>query len=276
MAFSVGSRVAVNILTVDVEDWQQSTLDHNLPISERALRNTHRLLDILAEFVVHGTFFVQTLVAQRYPDLVRRVAAEGHEIASHGHSHVPLFKLRPADFAEDLRCSLEILQKLSPYPVRGYRAPDFSIRHDTLWALDILREQGIRYSSSIYPFAGHRYGMLGTGLQPHQIIDGLVEVPLSVVRLAGRNWPVAGGGYLRLLPYWTTRWAIRRINAEGRAAVVYVHPYELDEQEMQRFRGRIPWRLYLSQSLNRHQTESKLRSLLRDFGFAPVREVIAV
>lgn len=266
----------INILTVDVEDWQQSTLDYTLPISERALENTHRLLDILAESSVHGTFFVQALVAEKYPELVQRVATEGHEIASHSHGHVPLFKLAPADFADDLRHSLEILKGLSPYPVQGYRAPDFSIRHDTLWALHILREQGIRYSSSIYPFQGNRYGMPHVPVHPYQIMDGLTEIPLSVVRLAGRNWPVAGGGYLRLLPYWITRWAIRRINAEGRPAVVYLHPYELDDQEMRQFRGRIPWRLYWSQSLNRHQTESKLRSLLRDFEFAPIREVIAL
>ena len=264
----------INILTVDVEDWQQSTLDYNMPISERALYDTHRLLDILAEVGVHSTFFVQTLVAEKYPELIHRVATEGHEIASHGHSHVPLFRLTPADFAEDLRRSLEVLENLSPHAVQGYRAPDFSIRHDTLWALDILREQGVRYSSSIYPFRGNRYGMLGVPLQPHQIVDGLIEIPLSVVRFAGRNWPVAGGGYLRALPYWITHWAIRRINAEGRPAVVYLHPYELDSQEMREFRGRIPWRLYWSQSFNRHQTESKLRSLLRDFEFVPIREVI--
>jgi len=266
----------INILTGDVEDWQQSTLDHNMPISERALHNAHQLLDILAEVGVHGTFFIQTLVAEKYPELIQRVAAEGHEVASHGHSHIPLFRLTPANFAEDLRRSLEILENLSPHRVLGYRAPDFSVRHDTSWALNILREQGIRYSSSIYPFRGNRYGIPDTPVQPHQIVDGLIEIPLSVVRFAGRNWPVAGGGYLRLLPYRLTRRAIRHINAEGRPAVVYLHPYELDCQETREFRERISWRLYWSQSLNRHQTESKLRSLLRDFEFAPIREVITL
>ena len=274
---SAGNRTGpINILTIDLEDWAQSTLDYDLPISERALHNTHRLLDILAEFGVHGTFFVQTLVAEKYPELIQRVATEGHEIASHGHRHLPLFKLTPTEFADDLRYSLEILGNLSPHPVQGYRAPDFSIRRDTLWALDILREQGVRYSSSIYPFRGNRYGMQGVPVQPHQIVYGLIEIPLSVVRFAGRNWPVAGGGYLRVLPYWITHWAIRRINAEGRPAVAYLHPYELDTQEMRQFRGRIPWRLYWSQSINRHQTISKLRSLLRDFEFAPICEVIAL
>ena len=264
----------INILTVDVEDWQQSTLDSRLPISERALNNAYRLLDILADFGVHGTFFVQTMVAERYPELVRRIAAQGHEIASHGHNHVPLFDLSPAEFADDLRRSLNVLANIHPHRVRGYRAPDFSIRQDTLWALDILRKNGIEYSSSIFPFRGSRYGIPGTAVQPHQLADGLMEIPLSVVHFAGRNWPVAGGGYLRLLPYWITRWAIRRINAEGRPAVVYVHPYELDPDEMREFKGRIPWRLYLSQSLNRHRTESKLRSLLQEFQFGPISEVV--
>lgn len=262
----------INILTVDVEDWRQSNL--GLPISPWALQNTHRLLDILGEFDVHGTFFVQTLLAERYPELVRRMAVEGHEIASHGHSHVPLFKLTPAEFAFDLRRSLEILGSLSPDPVVGYRAPFFSIREDTLWSLDILREHGIRYSSSIYPFLGRRYGMARLSVRPHQIVDGLVEIPLSVVKFAGRKWPVAGGGWLRVWPYWITRKAINRINSEGRPAVVYVHPYELNPEEIKEFRGRIPWSFYWSVALNRHKTESKLRSLLRDYDFAPIRDVM--
>lgn len=264
----------INVLTVDVEDWQQSTLDDTLPISDRALGNTHRLLDVLAGSGVRGTFFVQTLVADRFPELVRRIAAEGHEVASHGHNHVPLFRLSPAEFARDLGRSIEILKGLGVRPVQGYRAPDFSIRRDTWWAFDVLARQGLRYSSSIYPFAGARYGVADAPLGPHQVVEGLIEVPLSVLRLAGRNWPVAGGGYLRLLPYCATRWAIRRINAAGRSAVVYVHPYELDRQEMHEFRGRIPRRLYWSQSLNRGRTEAKLRALLRDFEFAPIREVV--
>ena len=264
----------INILTVDVEDWQQSTLDTDLPISERALHNTNRLLDLLAEFRVQGTFFVQSLVAEKFPDLVRRIAAEGHEIASHGH--VPLFKLTAAGFAADLHRSLEILEDLTAGRVYGYRAPDFSLRQDTLWALEVLREHGLRYSSSIYPFPGRRYGIAGAPPGIHEIAEGLIEVPLSVVRLGGRNWPVAGGGYFRLLPYRLTRWAIRRINAGARPAVVYLHPYELDGNEMRQFRGRIPWRLYWSQSINRNQTEAKLRSLLRDFQFAPIREAVAL
>lgn len=263
-----------NILTVDVEDWPQSTLNPRLPISERALTNTNHLLDIMAEFGVKGTFFIQTLVAEKFPELIRRIAAEGHEIASHGHKHVPLFKIKTADFADDLKQSLEILGKLSPQPVWGYRAPDFSLRQDTLWALEILRGQGIRYSSSIFPFRGRRYGIMGSPHQPHQILDGLIEVPLSVVPFAGRDWPVAGGGYLRLYPYPLTRWAMRRINEEGRPVIIYLHPYELDPQEIREFKGKIPPGMYWSQGLNRDKTEYKLRLLFQEFHFVPIREAI--
>lgn len=264
-----------NILTVDVEDWQQSTLDPRLPVSERVLDNTHRLLGLLAEFGVRATFFVQTRVAEKYPELIACILGGGHEIGSHGHDHVPLFDLTPDAFAEDLDQSLRILRSLGALLVLAYRAPDFSLRRETWWALPILRAQGIRYDSSIFPFRGKRYGVAESPLPPHPVAEGLVEVPLSVVRFAGRNWPVAGGGYLRLLPYALTRRAIRRINAEGRPAVVYLHPYELDTQELQPFRGRIPWRLYFSQNLNRRRTEGKLRSLLGDFSFAPLGTVLA-
>jgi polysaccharide deacetylase family protein (PEP-CTERM system associated) len=263
-----------NILTVDVEDWPQSTLDPRLPISEQALTNTNHLLDIMAGFGAKGTFFVQTLVAEKFPELIRRIAAEGHEIASHGHNHIPLFKVKKTGFAADLKQSLEILGKLSPQPVLGYRAPDFSLRQDTLWALEILRDQGIQYSSSIFPFRGRRYGIMGSPHQPHQILDGLIEVPLSVVRFAGRDWPVAGGGYLRLYPYPLTRWAMRRINGEGRPVILYLHPYELDPQEIKQFKGKIPPSLYWSQGLNRVKTESKLRLIFQEFHFVSIREGI--
>ncbi len=265
-----------NILTVDVEDWPQSTLNPHLPISGRALSNTRRLLDVFQEFGVKATFFVQSRVAEKFPQLVKRIADEGHEIGTHGHNHIPLFSQKPEEFAEDLRLSLEILGAMAVKPVVGYRAPDFSLRRDTLWALEILREQGIRYSSSIFPFGGRRYGMPGGLFGCHSTPEGITEVPLSVVPFAGRAWPVAGGGYLRLYPYRLTRWAMRRIQSEGRPVVVYVHPYELDPEEIEPYRRKIPRGLYWSQAVNRKKTESKLRALLSEFKFIPVREAIGI
>jgi polysaccharide deacetylase family protein (PEP-CTERM system associated) len=218
----------INLLSVDVEDWQQSTLDNSLPISKRALTNTLHLLDLLLEYGVQGTFFVQSMVAEKYPQLVHRIVSDGHELASHGHSHIPLFRLTPVEFEQDLRHSLKILNGLSAQSIQGYRAPDFSIRRDTMWALEILRDQGFKYSSSIFPIRGHRYGIHDIPLRQFETITGLIEVPLSTVSLAGRNWPVAGGGYFRLFPYWLTKRAIRRMNADERQAIVYLHPYELD------------------------------------------------
>jgi polysaccharide deacetylase family protein (PEP-CTERM system associated) len=263
-----------NILTVDVEDWQQSVVDFDLPISERVLVNTRRMLGLLRDHDVRGTFFVQTLVVARYPDLVREIAADGHEVASHGHSHIPLFQLSPAALARELEQSLAILNALLDAPILGYRAPSFSVRPDTLWALPLIRDAGFRYSSSIFPFAGRRYGIADAPVSQHEVIPGLTEVPPTVIHLAGRRWPVAGGGYLRLLPYMATRAAIRSVNREGRPAVVYLHPYELDHDEVRAFRGKIPPRLYWSQGLNRRQTVRKLDALLRDHAFASVRDVV--
>ncbi len=263
-----------DFLTVDVEDWPQSTVDPKSPISPRAFLNTHRLLDLLAEHRVKATFFVQSLVAEMFPSLVERIAWEGHEVASHGHSHIPLFNLTPDGLAADLLRSREILSHLIPQPVDGYRAPDFSVRQDTLWALEVLRDCGFRYSSSIFPFRGRRYGLEDRPPYPHPILRGLTEVPLSVFPLGGRHWPVAGGGYLRLYPYWITRWAMNRVHSLGRPVVVYLHPYELDPEEVTGFRGKIPFALYWSQSLNRKHTEAKLRRLLEEFRFIPIREGI--
>jgi polysaccharide deacetylase family protein (PEP-CTERM system associated) len=265
-----------NILTVDVEDWPQSTLNPHLPISGRALSNTRRLLDLFQEFGVKATFFVQGRVAEKFPKLVERIAGEGHEIGTHGHNHIPLFKQKPEEFAQDLRLSLEILGPMTLQPLLGYRAPDFSLCQDTLWALEILREQGIRYSSSIFPFRGRRYGVPGNLFGSHSTPEGITEVPLSVVTFAGRAWPVAGGGYLRLYPYRLTRWAMRRIQGEGRPVVVYIHPYELDPGEIEPYRRKIPRGLYWSQAVNRKKTESKLRALLSEFKFVPVREAIHI
>ncbi len=263
-----------NILTVDVEDWQQSTLDQALPISERARTNTERLLDIFSRSGVHATFFVQSLVAEAYPGLITRIRDAGHEIASHGHGHVPLFKLSREEFSRDLATSLRILSRLTGGEVRGYRAPDFSLRGDTTWVWDVLAEQGMLYSSSIVPSRAARYGVPGAPLGAHRVREGLTEIPLSVVGAAGWNVPVAGGGYMRLYPYRVTRWAIRRINAAGRPAVVYLHPYELDERELDAFRGRMSPAFHWTQRVGRHRTERTLSRLFEDFAFAPIRDVI--
>jgi polysaccharide deacetylase family protein (PEP-CTERM system associated) len=265
-----------NALTVDVEDWPQSTLDLDLPITQRFVRSTVRLLDILARRRVRATFFVLGKAAEAFPEIVPLIASAGHEVASHGYSHVPVWRLTPDAFAVDLRRAREIIEPLARAPLLGYRAPDFSIGARNLWALDVLRAEGLRYDSSIYPIRNPRYGVPGAPLAPYEVADGFLEFPLATVELGGTRWPVAGGGYLRLAPYRLTRWALQRINSEGRPGVVYLHPYELDPTELDELPYRIPLRLRVTQGLNRHQTAAKLDALLSDFAFAPMREVLGL
>jgi polysaccharide deacetylase family protein (PEP-CTERM system associated) len=263
-------------LTIDVEDWPQSTLDLSLPITERAVRNTHLLLDVLRERQVRATFFVLGLLAERFPEVVAEIAADGHEIGSHGYSHRPVSDIGPVAFADEVARSVSLLESISGQRIRGYRAPDFTITADARWALDVLADQGLRYDSSIFPVRTPRYGMPDAPRHVHQLDNGLIELPLSTVQWAGRRWPVAGGGYLRLYPYAVTRWAIRRIQAEGMPAVVYLHPYELDPTELDEIEWPVPARLRLTQGLNRQRTRAKLARLLRDFRFGPASEVLGI
>jgi polysaccharide deacetylase family protein (PEP-CTERM system associated) len=151
----------LHALTIDVEDWPQSTLDFSLPITERAARNTRLLLDILRQHDVRATFFVLGLFAERLPDVVAEIAADGHEIGSHGYSHKPVFGIGPAAFADELSRSVALLEEISGQRVVGYRAPDFSITNESLWALDIIADQGLCYDSSIFPYRNSRYGISG-------------------------------------------------------------------------------------------------------------------
>jgi polysaccharide deacetylase family protein (PEP-CTERM system associated) len=265
----------LHALTVDVEDWPQSTLDHSLPITVRAVRNTRRLLEILRRHRVRATFFVLGLLAEQFPGLVREIAADGHEIGSHGYSHQPVFGIGPAAFARELAMSVSLLETITDQKVLGFRAPDFSINAESPWALDIIAEQGLRYDSSIFPVRTRRYGIPGAPRHPHRLANGLLEVPLTTLELAGRTFPVAGGGYLRLYPYAVTHWAIRRMQAEGAPAVVYLHPYELDPTELQEIEWRVPARLRLTQGVGRRRTAAKLDRLLVDFRFGPVRDLFA-
>jgi polysaccharide deacetylase family protein (PEP-CTERM system associated) len=264
----------LHALTVDVEDWPQSTLDFSLPITERAVRNTRRLLDVLRRQRVRATFFVLGRLAERFPDLVAEIVADGHEVGSHGYSHKPVFGIGPQGFADELARSVRLLESITGQRVLGYRAPDFSIINDSLWALDILADQGLVYDSSIFPVQTPRYG-IGDALRgAHRFANGLFELPLSTVEWLGRRWPVAGGGYFRLYPYAVTRWAIRRIEAERMPAVVYLHPYELDATELAEIAWPVPARLRLSQGLNRRYVQGRLEQLLSEFRFGPAAEVL--
>jgi polysaccharide deacetylase family protein (PEP-CTERM system associated) len=269
----------VNALTVDFEDWYQGL---EIPperwggFEDRIGASTRRLLDVFSEHEVRATFFVLGHVAERHPELVREIAARGHELATHGYSHTLVYQLTPAAYREELVRSIGTIEALSGTRVLGHRAPFFSVTRDSLWVLDLLLELGLRYDSSIHPVKNYRYGIEDAPRWPHPIErDGrtLTEFPISTARVLGRNLPVAGGAYFRIYPYALTWAAFRAINAEGGAATFYVHPWELDPGHP---RIPLPRRIALTHYVNLGATERRLHRLLRDFRFAPMREVLGV
>jgi polysaccharide deacetylase family protein (PEP-CTERM system associated) len=272
----------VNAMSVDVEDYfHVSVFDGIVPrtqwaqMESRVCANTTRLLDLFAEFNVRSTFFVLGWVAERYPELVKSIADGGHEIASHGYAHRLIYDQTPAAFREDVRKAKRLLEDASGCAVLGYRAPSYSITPRSLWALDILIEEGYGYDSSIFPIRHDRYGIPVSPRDPFPIErDGgtLMEVPGSTVRVGPLNLPIAGGGYFRLLPYQWTRWGIARLNAvEQQAAVFYIHPWEIDPEQPRLHAG---WLGRLRHYRNLDQTEARLRALLTDFRFSTVGSLL--
>ena len=265
----------VNILSFDVEDWPQSTLDFSLPVTRRVVDNTERVLDLCGEAGVRGTFFVLGLVAETFPALVLKIRNAGHEVASHGHDHRPVHAMTPSTFREDLRRSKTSIEQAAGTNVIGYRAPDFSISGKALWALVVLAEEGYAYDSSLFPFSGPRYGVAESFATPLLVLTpagDLVEFPLTTTEWLGRRWPAAGGGYFRLLPHAWHRAAVARLNRQGSPATSYFHPYETDVRELRSSPHRIPLALRLSQGLGRSSVAPKLRRLLKDFAWGPARD----
>jgi polysaccharide deacetylase family protein (PEP-CTERM system associated) len=265
-----------NILTFDVEDWPQSTLDPALPITSRVRDNTCRILDLLGGAGVRATFFVLGLVAELFPALLRRVRDEGHELATHGYSHLPVYAMGMEEFRADLRRSVALIESAAGAKVLGYRAPDFSIPEDALWSLEILAEEGLAYDSSIFPFSGPRYGLRSAFRAPWRVRcvanPKFVELPLTTLGCLGLRIPAAGGGYFRLFPYPIARAAIASLNRTGSPATTYLHPYEIDTGEMASLTRPIPLRLRISQGLLRGSVERKLHRLLHDFSWGPARD----
>ena len=274
-----------NAFSVDVEDWfQVSDFEGVVPFSawdryeSRVTRNTERILALLAEYDVKATFFVLTWNAEHYPQLVRQIADAGHEIASHGFRHRLIYEQTPEEFRADVSRSKAVLEDIVGQEVLGYRAPSFSLTRASLWALDVLLECGLRYDSSIFPIRDRLYGIPNARRFPFVIrAEGdrkLVEFPMTTVRVFDRNWPLGGGAYLRLLPSWYMRWGIRRVNREGQPALIYVHPWELDTgQPRLHTNGK---RGVSSHYVNLRRTEMKLRQLLGDFSFVPVRQILGI
>jgi len=313
----------INIFSVDVEDYfmvsaLQGAVDREKweAYESRVERSTRRLLDLLDASSGNGgpgkparaTFFCLGWVAERYPGLVKEIAARGHEIATHGHDHRTLHRMAPEDFRSDVRRSKAVLEDLTGKAVLGYRAPSYSITRRSLWALEILAEEGFVYDSSIFPVHHDTYGIpdaprfpFGVFKSPHRGVRFaplqwpspsaltlgapsfpssrggnndflLLEFPLSTVKLLGQNLAVAGGGYFRILPFRVTRWAARKTSRQGIPFVFYVHPWEIDPDQP-RVAG-IPLKSRFRHYHNLHKTFSRLQRLLRQFAFSSFRDFI--
>ena len=270
-----------NALTVDVEDYFHVAAlapsihrDSWISRESRVVANTQRLLSIFEQFDVRGTFFVLGWVAERYPQLVRDIAARGHEIACHGYSHRLVYEQSPQEFYQETHRAKNLLQEITGSAVLGYRAASYSIVRESLWALDILVELGFVYDSSIFPVRHDRYGIHDAERAPHRMATPtgkyIVEWPLATARILGFRLPVAGGGYFRLFPYGLSRWGLASINRrELRPFVFYLHPWEIDPAQprvsaslLSRFRH----------YTNLGKCEERLRRLLGEFQFGTARD----
>lgn len=272
-----------NILTIDLEDWFQSSLELFDKFREpekifrptgRMVRNTHKLLDILEEHKVRATFFVLGTVAEDFPDLIKEIYSKGHEIATHGYGHKLIYKQTEEEFRKDLRKSINIIESVTGEKILGYRAPYFSIREDSLWALEVLKEVELKYDASIFPLKRKLYGVNDIN---RINTNGIIEFSVSKTSLLGYEFPFGGGGYLRLFPYAVTEWAIRKLNRQGKVAMVYIHPYEIDTGDFQDygFDKKLEAKFTrFTQGFNREKTKDKIRALLRDFEFVRIRDLL--
>jgi polysaccharide deacetylase family protein (PEP-CTERM system associated) len=266
---TAGTRL--NAMTVDVEDYfQVQAFADNITRAEwgaiprRVEANVDRLLEMFAESRVSATFFSLGWIAERHPALMRRIANCGHEVASHGYDHSLVNKLSPEQFRADVRRTKQILELVTGQRVQGYRAPTFSLGPATPWAYQILEEEGYGYSSSVYPIRHDLYGAADAPRSPFRVPSGLWEIPLTTRRLFGQNFPCAGGGYFRLLPYWLSRINLRRLNAsEAPPCVFYMHPWEIDAE--QPAVGGISVKTRFRHYTNLKAMPARLRRLLRDF-----------
>lgn len=279
--FDLGEKIVQNAMTVDVEDWFHVSGFRNVidpkdweNQESRIIPNVCTTLKLFENYSVKGTFFVLGWIAERYPEIVLTIKKYGHEIGSHSYGHKLVYEMSKEEFAEDLDLSISILEDIIKEKVRAYRAPSYSITRDSLWALEILSERGIRYDSSIFPIKHDRYGMTGIPRFPFRLdfTNGrqLVEFPLSTMHLYGRNMPIAGGGYLRLFPFWYIKSGIRNLNKRNKPVIIYFHPWELDPNQPRidaRFLSRV--RHYSNLEI----TEDRLRTLLSEFNFTSMGEV---
>ena len=274
-----------NVLTIDVEDWYHSSLDlfkdspvqHGAKPEPSVVDNTIQALDLLSRTDNIATFFVLATVAEHYPDIVKEILNKGHEVATHGYCHKLIYNMRPEEFEDDLKISLEHLNRAGCDRILGYRAPYWSITKRSLWALGILRKLGFKYDSSIFPIRRGLYGIPGANPSVHKIAEDFWEFPPATIRMFGINWPIAGGGYLRLMPYKLISRAISK-SISKYVRVFYFHPYELDPTDVHlkhkvKSAGTVAY--WLQQKLGRGSNPDKLKRLLSEFKFTSIKETLS-
>lgn len=272
-----------NAFTVDVEDYFHVTAFSKAidmrswsERESRVERNTQALLCLLEQRGITATFFVLGWVARRYPALVRAIANQGHEIASHGMNHQLIYRQSEPEFRAETRSTKELLEDIVQQPVIGYRAATYSITEQSLWALDVLAEEGHLYDSSVFPMRHDNYGIPHAKTTPHRLRtpggNSIVEFPISVVKMSGVTVPVGGGGYFRIFPYSLIRWGLEKLNAQGHEFVFYIHPWEIDA-----FQPRIETASRFSKFRhysNIDKCHHRLIKLLRDFSFVPLAHLL--
>jgi len=266
----------VNAMSVDVEDYfQVSAFEKYVNRSDwdgfepRVEYNTNKILDIFEEANVKATFFILGWVAEKYPDIVKRIMKEGHEVASHGYEHIRVVNQSPEEFRGDIVKTKSILEDISGVEVKGYRAASYSICKENMWALDVLEETGHRYSSSIYPIKHDLYGIPDAPrfcYRPNSD-TGILEIPITTMEIGSKRFPCGGGGFFRLYPYLVSKMAYRYINSRSKqAGIFYFHPWEIDPEQPKPF-SNLNFKTKLRHYLNLARTESRLKALLKDFSW---------
>jgi polysaccharide deacetylase family protein (PEP-CTERM system associated) len=269
-----------NALTIDFEDWYQGL---EIPHTEwdgfedRIELAGNKLLQILDDAGVKATFFILGFIAEKHPGLVKRIEAAGHEVGTHGFSHSLIYRQTPEVFKAEMERAVGFLQNLTGKPVLGHRAPFFSITKESLWALDILGSLGVKYDSSIFPVLNYRYGIADAPRFPYEIERNgfkFTEFPISTLKMGKMTIPISGGAYFRIYPYHLTRQFLKAANRDGKPFTFYLHPWELDPGHP---RVEMPRRVArMTHYFNLGATERRFRKLLKDFKFAPMKDVLNI
>jgi len=268
----------LNAFTVDLEDWYQGLTSTNPLVDQwpsfesRVEKTTRHLLAILSKQDVRATFFVLGYVADSHPDLIAEIAAEGHEIGVHGYYHRFVSRLTADEFAQELDLTMAAIDRITGETPIGHRAPYFSLNGSTPWAFEVLESRGFRYDSSVFPTRNMLYGFPGAPRFPYTVPGHeIVEFPATTMSFAGKNWPIAGGFYNRALPYSVVRRGIRQVNEQGEAAVIYIHPWELDTGQNY---NQVTFRERITHYHGRRGLEKKLVQLLTDFQFGALQDLL--